>query len=281
MLRSLRRRGRRWLRRLSNANREVLQGEVIRFQCNVCSGLNTKSYEQMDREKPSCDHCDSNVRFRWIVHGVSETLLGTSLPLKRFPVRKDIHGIGLSDWDGYAATLARCFSYTNTFFHTEPLLDISNIPEASQGLYDFIIATEVLEHVVPPVDVALANLFRLLKPGGVAIVTVPWFGEVTQEHYPDLFDYRVVESGGKWQVHNRTRDGRTQIFDNPCFHGGPGATLEMRLFSGSDLVHRLEKVGFEKVEICRPTLREYGIVFQETWSLPMIAYKLTARGVQQ
>jgi len=273
MLHSLRRRGRRWLRTFTRSNREVLQGEVIHFQCNVCSGANTKSYDQLDREKPSCDHCDSNVRFRWIVHGVSETLLGSSLPLKRFPVRKDLHGIGLSDWDGYAVPLARCFSYTNTFFHTEPLLDISNVPADRHDLYDFIIATEVLEHVVPPVDIALANLYLLLKPGGVAFITVPWIGDVTQEHYPELFDYKVMETSGRWQVHNRTRDGRTQIFDNPCFHGGPGTTLEMRLFSGADLVQRLRNAGFSSVEICRPTVREYGVVFQETWSLPMIAVK--------
>jgi hypothetical protein len=47
----------------------------------------------------------------------------------------------------------------------------------------------------------------------------------------------------------------------------------MRLFSGTDLVRRLEKAGFAKVEICRPTVRDYGIIFQETWSLPMVAYK--------
>jgi SAM-dependent methyltransferase len=227
----------------------------------------------MDREKPSCDHCDSNVRFRWIVHAVSETLLGQSLPLTRFPVRKDIAGLGLSDWDGYAGPLACCFNYTNTFFHTEPLLDISNLPEDRKGSYDFVIATEVLEHVVPPVDTALVNLYQLLKPNGVAFITVPWIGDVTQEHYPDLFDYQVVQDKGRWQVRNRTRDGRVEVFEDPCFHGGPGTVLEMRLFSGTDLVRRLEKAGFAKVEICRPTVPEYGIIFQETWSLPMVAYK--------
>ena len=227
----------------------------------------------MDREKPSCDHCDSNVRFRWIVHAVSEAFCGRSLPLKRFPARKDITGIGLSDWDGYAGPFARCFHYTNTFFHTEPRLDISKMPEDKKGRYDFVIATEVLEHVVPPVDAALVNLHQLLKPGGIAFITVPWIGEVTQEHYPDLFDYQIAQDNGGWQVRNRTRDGRLETFDNPIFHGGPGTTLEMRLFSGTDLMRRLQDAGFAKVEICRPTVREYGIIFQETWSLPMIAYK--------
>ena len=273
MIHSLKRRARRLVRRFRGPEPPAGEGEIIRFQCNICSSANTKSYEQMDREKPSCDHCDSNVRFRWIAHAVSETLLGQSLPLKDFPTRKDIAGLGLSDWDGYAAPLARRFNYTNTFFHTDPRLDISNLPDDRAGLYDFVIATEVLEHVVPPVDIALANLHRLLKPNGVAFITVPWIGDVTQEHYPDLFDYKVVQSDGRWQVRNRTRDGREEVFENPVFHGGPGTTLEMRLFSGTDLVRRLEKAGFAKVEICRPTVREYGIIFQETWSLPMLAYK--------
>ena len=273
MMLSLRTRARRWVRRFRRPDRAVGAGEVIRFVCNVCSGANTKSYEQMDREIPSCDHCDSNVRFRWIVHGVSETLLKRSLPLKSFPARKDIVGLGLSDWEGYAGPLARCFNYTNTFFHTEPRLDISNLPDNQKGLYDFVIATEVLEHVVPPVDIALVNLYQLLKPNGVALLTVPWIGDVTQEHYPELFDFQTIQKDGRWQVHNRTRDGRLEMFDDPVFHGGPGTTLEMRLFSGTDLVRRLEKAGFAKVEICRPTVREFGIIFQETWSLPMIAYK--------
>jgi SAM-dependent methyltransferase len=274
MVHSLRARARRWVRRLRRPDRAVGEGEIIRFQCNICSTTNTKSYDQMDREKPSCDHCDSNVRFRWIAHAVSEALLDRTLPLKRFPSRKDIAGLGLSDWEGYAGPFARCFNYTNTFFHTEPRLDISNLPDDQKGRYDFVIATEVLEHVVPPVDTALVNLYQLLKPNGIAFITVPWIGDVTQEHYPDLFDYQIVQEKGRWQVHNRTRDGRVEIFEDPVFHGGPGTTLEMRLFSGTDLVRRLEKAGFAKVEICRPTVREYGIIFQETWSLPMLAYKL-------
>jgi SAM-dependent methyltransferase len=273
MIHSLRARARRWINRRLRSNRAAAQGEIIRFRCNVCSAANTKSYEQMDREKPSCDYCDSNVRFRWIVHAVSEAFLNRSMPLKSFPVRKDISGLGLSDWEGYAGPFARCFNYTNTYFHTEPRLDISNVPEDRTGRYDFAIATEVLEHVVPPVDAALVNLCQLLKPDGIAFITVPWIGDVTAEHYPDLFDYQIVQDKGRWQVHNRTRDGRVEVFEDPVFHGGPGTTLEMRLFSGADLVRRLEKAGFANVEICRPTVREYGIIFQETWSLPMVAYK--------
>ena len=189
--------------RLTRPDRAPAPGEIFRFRCNICSAANTKSYEQLDREIPSCDGCGSNVRFRWIAHAVSEALLGRGIPLTRLPVRKDIRGLGLSDCGAYAGPFARCFNYTNTFFHTEPRLDIGNIPEDSAGRYDFVIATEVLEHVVPPVDAALVNLYRLLRPGGIAFITVPWIGDVTREHYPDLFDYQIVENDGRWQVTDR------------------------------------------------------------------------------
>jgi hypothetical protein len=42
-------------------------------------------------------------------------LFGQNLTLANFPVRKDIRGVGLSDWLGYAIPLAKKFDYTNTF----------------------------------------------------------------------------------------------------------------------------------------------------------------------
>ncbi|MBX3017640.1 MAG: class I SAM-dependent methyltransferase [Bdellovibrionaceae bacterium] len=39
--------------------------------------------------------------------------------------------------------------------------------------YDFVICSEVLEHV-PDTETFIAEIFRVLKPGGRAIFTVPW-----------------------------------------------------------------------------------------------------------
>jgi len=51
---------------------------------------------------------------RAIVHLLSTELFGESYILRDFPVRPDIRGIGLSDWDGYAGGLPHKLNYTNT-----------------------------------------------------------------------------------------------------------------------------------------------------------------------
>jgi SAM-dependent methyltransferase len=50
--------------------------------------------------------------------------------------------------------------------------DITAIPEAN-GSFDAILCTEVLEHVPNPVE-ALCEFSRLLKPGGVLLLTAPF-----------------------------------------------------------------------------------------------------------
>jgi len=82
-------------------------------------------------------------------------------------------GVGMSDWEGYANRLEKKLSYVNTYYHKAPLLDITAVDPSLSNLYDFIIATEVFEHISPPISRAFENVHRLLKPGGVFIFSVP------------------------------------------------------------------------------------------------------------
>ena len=56
----------------------------------------------------------------------------------------------------------------------------------------------------------------------------------SNEHFPDLFEFQIVEFGQDRVLVNRTRSGSYQVFDNLVFHGGPGFTLEMRVLSIAD-----------------------------------------------
>ena len=169
-------------------------------------------------------------------------LFGKSLRLEDFPLSPRLRGVGMSDWEGYAARLAERVGYTNTFLHKEPRLDITRpVPTHLAGACDFVISSEVLEHVDPPWQLSIDHLHQLLVPGGVLVLTVPYKVEgATEEHFPELYEYEVLERDGGHVLVNRTRDGRTQVFDDLVFHDAAGSTLEMRLFALGDLLDALE-----------------------------------------
>jgi SAM-dependent methyltransferase len=138
--------------------------------------------------------------------------------------------------------------------------------------YDFIVSSEVFEHVVPPVQTAFNNLAQLLKPGGFAVFSTPWESEgETREHFPELHDWEVVELRSGYVLVNRTEDGRLQTFDNLTFHEGHGSTLEMRMFSHDGLLANCRAAGFAEISIAED-YPEYGIVWVP-WSRGLVLRK--------
>ena len=250
----------------------------VRFRCNICSAHCLAPVDALQREIATCTRCGSTVRTRTMVHLLTAELFGRSMAIRDLPVRRDIVGIGLSDPANYANRLPERLSYTNTFFHMEPRLDIAHAPEELTARFDFIIASDVFNHVAPPVSRAFANARRLLKRHGIFIFSVPYTLDApTREHYPDLRDYRVVEQDGAWRLENRTDDGRRQLFSDLVFQGGPGSKLEMRLFSRNGLIEEFVKAGFAGVRIADESQSDYGIVWPEPWSVPMVAYATLPR----
>jgi SAM-dependent methyltransferase len=211
---------------------------------------------------------------RSVIRCLSLALFGRSRRLPDLAVDRSIRGTGLSDWDGYAGRLAGLFAYTNTFYNAEPRLDITDPPGDVFGTVDFVISSDVFEHVASPVDRAFTGAFNLLKPGGILVFTVPFNkGGDTIEHFPDLNDFEVLEFGPDYYLINKRTDGEYEVFDDMVFHGGAGQTLEMRIFSESDVVLQLQRAGFERIVIHRDNDPAVGIVHCEDWSLPITAVK--------
>lgn len=75
--------------------------------------------------------------------------------------------------------------YANIDVSAEPdfLCDVTNIP-VPDTTFDGVVCSEILEHVFDPMTV-LEEAFRVLKPGGILLICVPFIKRI----HPDPQDY--------------------------------------------------------------------------------------------
>lgn len=257
----------------------------IRFRCNICGEENIGISRNFHREIPNCQSCNSTPRFRGIIHGLSLGLFGRSIPLHELPENKNLRGVGMSEWETYANVLAQKYDFVNTFYHMEPRLDITGDDWARFSNLDFVICTEVFEHILAPLDVAFSNLRRMIRPGGVLVFSTPYTSACeTTEHFPGLRDFATCQIGDRWVVVSRTDDGTYRVFDrNVHFHGGPGTVLEMRVFGEQDLMRQLREAGFIPTALSEPA-PEIGyywpqVVERAELVYPSLNYIILARAV--
>jgi len=243
------------------------------FQCNICGADSVFNPEGDWREAPSCETCGSSVRMRGIIDALLERVTGKSQVLSAMEPRP-LCGAGLSDWTGYADRLASIFDYTNTFYHQDPRVDITAPGEAWLDRLDFLISSDVFEHVPVPVERAFSGSFAMLRSGGILILTAPYGDdEATVEHYPDMQDFAVAQVAGDWVVVVRNRDGSTVLDTAPVFHGGPGTTLEMRVFGLAHLAYLLAEVGFVDIKLHEDAVPQWGVFQPHRYGLPISARK--------
>ena len=246
------------------------------FRCNICGEHSFVELSQLTREGSSCRNCASTGRERAIIRALTVALDGESVALPDVSQRPNIRGFGMSDSGRYAARLEEKFDYRNTFYHQEPRLDITmrSVADELANSCDFIISSEVFEHIAPPVEVAFENVYHILRPGGAFILTAPYaLFPHTIEHFPTLHNYILENDDGCYVLRNVRRDGTTEEFRDLKFHLGEGATVEMRVFSENDLVAHLARVGFIDIKVHRVPDFRHGVWWPEAWSLPISAKK--------
>jgi len=231
------------------------------FICNITG----KFFELNNNEKTreSGVRFGFNSRFRAVCYVFTKLFYGECKILNGLEQNKSIKGIGMSD-SGWASILENKFSYKNTFYHTSPYLNIYNNEHVNNYKdLDFIISSDVFEHIdpFPSVQIAFNNLYKMLKHGGFLIFSVPYSHDEHIEHYPNLYDYTIKNENNKYILYNKTIDNKLEIFDNLYFHGGPGNTLEMRVFSKKSIISFLEKSGFINITFYNidEDMNKYGI----------------------
>jgi len=113
--------------------------------------------------------------------------------------------------------------------------DATKLPFKNQT-FDRIIASEVLEHI-PNDQKAIYEMHRVLKPGGIVLITVP------NKNYPFLWDPL------NWTLE---RIFKTHIPSNIWWLAGIWAD-HVRLYDKEGLKSKLEKAGFEVEKTWRAT----------------------------
>ena len=101
----------------------------------------------------------------------------------------------------------------------DDVVDITDMPMYADGSFDLFICSHVLEHVSDD-GMALAELYRVLAPGGVGIVMTPIAPEGSFDEDPS-----VVDEGERWR---RFAQGD-----------------HVRLYDRSTLQSRIRQAGFE------------------------------------
>ena len=94
------------------------------------------------------------------------------------------------------------------------------------------------------------------------ILTIPFInkGESVEHYHDDLVNYTSYqEKDGRWVAELEFSDGHKEIDESAKFHGGPGKTLEIRLFNRDRLINELNIAGFVNIEIHDKNLPQYGI----------------------
>lgn len=179
-----------------------------------------------------------------MVLGLLDALGYSNMSLRAVPQSLSLFGVGISDVPATDRYLRKKFGYVNTHLHREPRLNLCSVTDEYWDVARFVICSDVLEHVPPPVEPALFGLRSLLSSGGVAVISVPHVEEgKTKEFYPGLVKYEVRDGRVYWE----DADGVRHCDESPEFHGGTGLTLAFRLWSLADLRAALIRVGFTSV----------------------------------
>lgn len=233
--------------KLSRPSQSALGRAEPEWICIVCgrrhSPHQAKLFVSFDEK---CTFCHASPRVRAVVLGV---IVGLRIPVTPIPDWKEDwsrFGLGFGDSPWLAWRLASRIKFVNSHLDQFPAVDLREIQPELLGSFEFAVCSEVLEHVLPDVELAVDGLFSLIRPGGFAVVSVPLNRTVPvgkiDEYYPDLVEYHGQSDG---TVRLVQRDGSEYLEKNPDWHGGAGKTLALRSFGPGSLGLLLESRGFE------------------------------------
>lgn len=262
---------------------EVFQGiRHVTGRCNVCGNDTRFFYTDVAlwRESLTCEHCLTTSRYRSIARGILRAigeLTGiNSLNLAALP-RKDVpHKLRIYDtqppfyYEPCAYPIPDLIKATgwidvelSQYKPKVPLGEKITVGVTNQNLerltfgsasLDVVITSDVMEHVRLD-DQAHREIYRVLKPGGIYIFTVP---------HNRAWDETLV----RVQITDPNDASKDVHLLEPEYHGDTnsdegGGVLSYRVY-GRDLEDVLTKMGF-KVEYFKEDIYDNGILNTELY----------------
>lgn len=144
------------------------------MHCNICGWKAARLTDDPWHAGTVCPVCRSQVRHRMLGAMLDGLCTVPGLALNELLLAKDIlHFAPERQLRDRIRTAAK--AYTTADYERGDCdlhLDMSAMPSVADQSYDVVIACDVLEHV-PDDRAALRELRRILRPGGLAVLTVP------------------------------------------------------------------------------------------------------------
>ena len=226
--------------------------------CPVClEDTVFKSYGNWHRDELICDKCHSNPRERALMHiigricpTISALVVHESSPAPR-RITEQLKELSLKYIPSqyFQSELREIDGFLNIN------LENQNLPSES---IDLFISLDVMEHVFNP-DRAFREIFRTLKPGGVAIMTFP----ITKGQVLATTQRAIIS------------DNVITHLTEPIFHGNPidpnGSLVTIDY--GYDIHQEIAKWANFSVEIVRFHKPEIGVIGEYTDVV--VCYKTT------
>lgn len=242
---------------------ETVDGK-LRGICNVCGhGVDFHGFTKDERESGFCPVCGSFNRQRQMVAAIRALCGQTPTGPLDFPdgfviynteSTRALHNL-LNEVPGYI-----CSEYFGPGISAGPYAgatrheDLQRLSLDTDSV-DLMLSSDVLEHIPHPYE-AHRQIFRVLKPGGVHIFTVPFNLD------SPLDDVRATEA-----------HGYVTYLKEKVFHGDPMKPNDGVLvwtLPGLQMLIELTRIGFD-VSVYNLHMPEFGII--GPWSLVFSARK--------
>lgn len=132
--------------------------------------------------------------------------------------------------------------------------DAEKLPFADDS-FDSVLCTEVIEHLPRP-QIAIDEMFRVLKPGGLAVISTPNENHALKKFLPASFKKKAHDEQSEWA--NRYEKHAEFFQDRKELH--------ISVQTKSELTQKMEKAGFTRIKFHRQSLF-FGGMFYDKHSL--------------